>query len=59
MTYTLRYRGERITIMKSKFGSGWGVMFHKESRWEYKGRKIRDLETAKLVAFEMFDELHE
>lgn len=57
--YTLRYRGERITIMKSKFGPGWGVMFHNESRWEYNGRKIRDLETAKLVAFEMFDELRE
>lgn len=45
--------------MKSKFGPGWGVMFHNESRWEYNGRKIRDLETAKLVSFEMFDELRE
>ena len=57
--YTLRYRGERITIMRGKFGPGWGVMFRREARWDYNGQKIRDLETAKLVAFDMFDELHE
>ena len=40
--------------MKSKFDPGWGVMFHNESRWEYNGRKIRNLETAKMVAFEKY-----
>ena len=57
--YTLRYRGEHFTIMKSKYDSGWGVMFRNKSEWKYNGRKIQDLETAKLVAFDMFDELHD
>lgn len=56
--YTIRYKGEYITIMKSRFGVGWGVVFHGVRRWEYRGEKIRDLDTAKLAAFELFDELH-
>ena len=56
--YTLRYKGEYITIMKSKFGVGWGVIFRGERCWEYRGEKIRDLDTAKLAAFELFDEIH-
>lgn len=57
--YTLRYKGDQITIMKSKFGSGWGVVFKGEWLWEYQGKKIDDFYTAKLVAFNLFDELHE
>lgn len=57
-SYTLRYKGENITIVKSKYGT-WGVVFHAEWRWEYNGRKMRDLHIAKLVAFDLFDELHE
>lgn len=56
--YTLRYKGEYITIMKSKFGIGWGVIFRGERCWEYRGEKIRDLDTAKLAAFELFDEIY-
>ena len=56
--YTLRYKGKIITIMKSKFGVGFGVIFRGEQHWKYRGEKIRDLETAKLVAFELFDEIH-
>lgn len=56
--YTLRYKGEYITIMRSRFG-GWGVIFKGESRWDYDGHKIRDLATAKNVAFNLFDELYE
>lgn len=33
--YVLRYKGENITIMRSKFGSGWGVIFQEETRWKY------------------------
>lgn len=44
--------------MKSKFGVGWGVIFRGERCWEYRGEKIRDLDTAKLAAFELFDEIH-
>ena len=57
--YCLRYKGENITIMRSKYGSGWGVVFKGKGYWEYHGRKIDDLETAKLVAFELFDEFYE
>ena len=57
--YTLKYKGENITIMRSKFGSGWGVIFRGVRRWEYGGHKIRDLATAKNVAFNLFDELYE
>lgn len=57
--YTLRYRGEQITIMKSRFGPGWGVIFNGRQRWDYNGRKITNLDTAKIVAFNLFDELHE
>ena len=56
--YVLRYKGENITIMRSKFGSGWGVIFQGETRWQYHEKKIHDLNTAKLVAFNLFDELH-
>lgn len=56
--YVLRYKGENITIMRSKFGSGWGVIFQGETRWKYHEKKIYDLDTAKLVAFNLFDELH-
>lgn len=57
--YTLRYKGDYITIMKSSFGAGWGVIFQGERRWDYHGKKITDLHSAKIVAFDIFDELHE
>lgn len=57
--YCLRYKGENITIMRSKYNSGWGVVFQGESYWKYHGRRIDDFETAKLVAFDLFDEFYE
>lgn len=57
--YVLRYKGENITIMRSRYGSGWGVIYANKSYWQYNGRKINDLHTAKLVAFNFFDENHE
>jgi len=57
--YTLRYKGENITIMKSKYGPGWGVIFQGEQQWKYHNRKIEDFDTAKVVAFNLFDDLHE
>lgn len=56
--FTLRYKGENITIVLSRYGL-WGVVFQNQWRWEYHGKKIRDVKTAKLVAFDLFDELHE
>ena len=57
--YTLRYKGDQITIVRSKYGPGWGVVFKGEWQWDYHGRKITDFDTAKVVAFNLFDELHE
>ena len=33
--YTLRYKGDYITIMKSKFGTGWGIIYKGKQQWEY------------------------
>ncbi|MBQ3112913.1 MAG: hypothetical protein IJC05_00915 [Phascolarctobacterium sp.] len=57
-SYILRYKGEYITIMRSKFGSGYGVIYRGEQRWKYQERKISDFFTAKIVAFELFEELY-
>lgn len=57
-TYSKKYRGENITIMKSRYGNNWGVLFANKQKWEYKGNKILSFELAEKVAFEMFDELH-
>ena len=54
-----RYKGDYITIMKSKFGPGWGVIYKGEQPWEYNGRKIIDFATARTIAVNLFDELHE
>lgn len=57
--FTLRYKGENITIMKSKYGSNWGIAFRNKYYWDYQEKKIRDFETAKQIAFELFDEQHQ
>lgn len=56
--YTLKYKGEYITIMRSKYGPGWGVIFAGEYCWDYHGKKIYDFDTARLVAFNLFDEMY-
>lgn len=57
-TYSKKYKGEYITIMKSRYGNNWGVFFAKQQKWDYKGNKILSFELAEKVAFEMFEELH-
>lgn len=57
--YVLRYKGENITIMKSKFGAGWGVLYGGQSVFRYNNRRIDDFHTARLIAFDLFDEQHE
>lgn len=54
---TLRYKGENITIARSKYDN-WGVVFQGEWRWDYHGKKMSNIDEAKLVAFDLFDELH-
>ena len=56
--YTLKYKGEHITIMCSKYGPGWGVIYAGEYCWDYHGKKIYDFDTARLVAFNLFDEMY-
>lgn len=56
--YTLKYKGEHITIMRSKYGPGWGVIYAGEYCWDYHGKKIYDFDTARLVAFNLFDEMY-
>lgn len=55
--YVLRYKGDYITVMPSKYEKGFGIYFNNKSVWEYKGQKILDLDTAKLAAFGAFDEV--
>ncbi len=57
--YVLRYKGENITIMKSKFGAGWGVLYGGQSVFRYNNRRIDDFHTARLIAFDLFDEQYE
>ena len=56
--FTLKYKGENITIMRSKYDTGWGVIYAGKWRWDYHGRKISDFDTARLVAFNLFDEMY-
>lgn len=56
--YVLRYKGDYMTIVKSRYG-GFGVVFKGIRQWEYCGNKILNFDTARIVAFNLFDELHE
>ena len=56
-TYSAKYKGEYITIMQSIYGN-YGIAFHQEKIWNFNGKKVRDLETAKRFAFDIFDEKH-
>ena len=53
--YILHYNGQWITLVRSKFGSGWGVYCDNIRCWKYNGERINDLENAKAVAFEMLE----
>ena len=53
----LKYKGRYITIMRSKFNpSDFGVAFDSQFIWQYNGNRIRDIRTAKLAAFDIFDQ---
>jgi hypothetical protein len=56
--YVLRFKGEYLTIMPNKFNKNYfGVVYGGQSIWNFKGRKISDLMTAKMAAFDIFDAL--
>lgn len=44
--------------MRSKYGPGWGVIYAGEYCWDYHGKKIYDFDIARLVAFNLFDEMY-
>ena len=53
----LKYKGRYITIMQSKYNQlEYGVAYDGEYIWRYQGRKIRDIRTAQLAAFDIFDQ---
>lgn len=56
-TYSKKYKGQYITIVKSKYGN-FGVFFDGKNFWEYKNQKINDFRTAEIVAFDVFEEYH-
>lgn len=56
-SYSKRYKGECITIMKSKYGN-WGVFFAGHRIWKHDGHKIFSKEEAERVAFLIFEKYH-
>ena len=52
--WVLRYKGQHITAIERN--GSYGFVFNNKWIWYYKGRKIYDLETLKLAAFDAFDE---
>lgn len=53
----LKYKGRYITIMPSKYNkSEYGVAYDGEYIWYYQRKKIKDIRTAKLAAFDIFDQ---
>lgn len=56
-TYSKKYKGEYITMMKGRYGS-WGIFFAKQSIWNFNGKKILTFEEAENVAFEVFEKYH-
>jgi hypothetical protein len=55
--YILRFKGRNITIIPSKFNNRqYGVAYNNQFIWDYKGEKIKNIETAKRAAFEIYDE---
>ena len=56
--YVLKFKGKYLTIMPSTYNkNNFGVIYDGQSIWNYKGRKISDIWTAKIAAFDIFDEL--
>ena len=53
--YSIKYKGKWVTVVKSKYGSNYGVVHNGEFLWRYKNRKIFNLELAKKAVFELFD----
>jgi hypothetical protein len=56
--HTIKYKGYHFTIVTSKFNKHeYGVYFLKQKNWIYKGKKISTMHTARLVAFDLMDNI--
>ena len=53
--FTLRYKGVFLTLMKSRYGPGWGIICRGRSCWAYQGQPIRGWNSAKRAAFDLFE----
>ncbi len=53
--YILNYKGMFVTIIKSKYGQNFGIVFNNQTYWNFKGTKLFDLDQAKQAAFFIFD----
>ena len=53
-TYSKKYKGMYITLVKGSFGS-WGVYFLDHKVWQLGNKHISSFAEAELVAFELFD----
>jgi hypothetical protein len=56
--FTLRYKGDMITIFKDQYGPGFGVMYKGKVKKSHKGEILLDINISKIAAFELFDEYH-
>ena len=55
---TLKYKGEHLTIINSKFSDGgFGVVYNGGSVWQYKNKKITNFLSAMHAAFDIADPL--
>lgn len=56
-TYSKKYKGEYITIKRSRYGN-FGIFFANKIFWNYNGRKFNSFDSAEQAAFEIFEEFH-
>lgn len=55
--YYLCYKKIYITILRSTYDDGFGVICQGNCIWKYRGKKICDIESAKLAAFDLYEEI--
>lgn len=53
-SYTKKYKGIRITIVKSRYGN-WGIYMMEYVIWKYKDEAIKEFKLAERLAFELFE----
>lgn len=54
-SYTKKYKGEYITIMRGRYGF-WGISLLDQRIWVHDEKRIYSFEDAQRIAFEIIDE---